>query len=66
MSKDYFVLRAGRVVYGPGNYDIEGARRVAKAELRAHPKATVKIVKLVEEYEAPGPDVDATGDADKN
>lgn len=47
MSKDYFVLRAGRVVYAPGHYDLDGAEATARAELAAHPKATVHIVKVV-------------------
>lgn len=48
MAKEYFVLRAGRVVYAPGHYDIEGARATAVAELTAHPKATVTIVRVIE------------------
>lgn len=51
MAKEFFVLRAGRVVFAPGNYDLEGARAVAKQELRAHPKASVTIVQIVEAYD---------------
>lgn len=47
MSKEYFILRGGRVVYGPGHHDIEGAERTARQELKQHPKATVTIVKVI-------------------
>lgn len=49
MSKDFFVLRGGRVVYASGHYDVDGAERVALATLRRHPKSTVKIVQVVYE-----------------
>lgn len=52
MSKDYFVIRGGKVVYAPGHYDLEGATATAKAVSRAHPKAVVRIVKLVESYQS--------------
>ena len=47
MAKEYFVLRAGRVLYAPGHYDLEGAERTAREELSTHPKAVVTIVKVV-------------------
>lgn len=50
MSKQYYVLRGGRVVYAPGHHDIEGARSVAAIEVKQHPRATVTIVKIEEEY----------------
>lgn len=53
MSKDYFVLRAGKVVYKEGHYDLEGARAVAKRVLSQHPKATLKIVMLYETSVSP-------------
>lgn len=49
MSKDFFVLHGGRVIYAPGHYDIDGAERTALATLRRHPKSTVKIVQVVYE-----------------
>lgn len=53
MSREFYVLRGGRVVYAPGHDDIEGARATAKAELAAHPKATVIICHMLEVLKKP-------------
>lgn len=52
MSKEYYVLRGGRVVFRPGHYDIEGARAIAKREAAAHPMSTVTVVQIMEQYGA--------------
>jgi hypothetical protein len=48
MRREYYVLRGGRVVYPPGHYEKAGAIATAQAELRAHPRSTVTIVKIEE------------------
>ena len=48
MSKEYLVIRAGRVVYTPGHYDKEGARATARQVLKSHPRAVVRIVRIEE------------------
>jgi hypothetical protein len=50
MSKEYFLLHNGKVVYRPGHYDIEGARAVLKHIREKHPRAKLTIVKIVETY----------------
>lgn len=53
MSKDFFVLRGGRVVYAPGHYDVEGARKTALMEAKQHPRSVVKVVQLVDAIQDP-------------
>lgn len=53
MPKEYFVIRAGRVVYSPGHYDLDGALKVKDTTLFLHPKATVTIVKIESVWQAP-------------
>lgn len=44
----FFVLRGGQVLRPNGHYSKDDADRSALATLRRHPKATVRIVELIE------------------
>lgn len=45
----HYVLRAGKVVYRPGHYDLESARQIADSEATDHPESdTICVVEVVE------------------
>lgn len=50
MSKEYFILQNGRVVYEYGHYDLEGAETIAKRIIKSDPTTEVTIVKIVSIY----------------
>lgn len=51
MAKEFFVLRGGQVLYRPGHYDIDSARRTMLRDAEAHPRSSYTIVKIEETYD---------------
>jgi hypothetical protein len=54
VSKEYFIVRAGRIV-GPtgGMYDLEAAETVARNAARRHPGATYTVMHQVSRFQFP-------------
>jgi hypothetical protein len=50
MSREYYVIRGGRVVYAPGHYDLEGATTLAKNESNRYKRSSVHVVKVIQTY----------------
>lgn len=53
MSRDYFVLNRGRVVYAPGHYLESDADEIAKNAAKRFPGRTFKVVQLLSTYQFP-------------
>lgn len=53
MSKDYFILNRGRVIYAPGHYDREDAERIARNEADRNPTKTYTVVHVIAKFQFP-------------
>ena len=53
MSKTTFILNRSKVVYTPGHYDEEEAKKLAQTWARRHPGRTYTVVTIVETYRVP-------------